>query len=396
MNAEKTKILFVDDEKEILDGLRNLLRKRRRVWDMHFAHGPEAALERLAEARFDVVVSDVRMPGMDGVTLLEHVRSQQPEAARLLLSGHCDAQASLRAATVAHRFLAKPCDPQVLAEAVEAACSLQRSVHDPAVRAMLGRVDRLPAAPSVYMELCRRAADDDVSANELAAIVERDPGLAAKVLQLVNSSYFGLARPVASVGAAVRFLGADTLRDLAIVAQVFAPPKGTRCAVDVEELAAHALTASNIARTIDVPGADADEAATAALMHDVGLVALAHANPEAVADAAGASGHPEAERARWGTDHAALGAYVLGLWGLPTRIVEAVAYHHTPGRSHTMPTTLAVHVADQLAHLPPGEDPLSTLDLDVEALADAGLVGRLAEWEARTRDLREHLRAKAA
>ncbi len=393
MTPSKTVILFVDDEPEVLSGLRNLLRKRRRVWDMRFALGPEAALEVLERTEVDVVVSDVRMPSMDGVTLLENVRRIRPRAARLILSGECNEQTSLRAAKVAHRFLSKPCDPAHLSAAIEDAVTLQRRIQDPSIREVLGGLDRLPPAPTVYVELCERAGADDVSVDELASIIERDPSLAAKVLQLVNSSYFGLARSVGSIKTAVHYLGADTVRDLAVVAQVFDGGRRVRCAIDANELATHATCTAAIARALDLPGKHADHAATAALLHDVGLLALATAAPKALDDPRLAARGPgaaciEAERQAWGTDHAAIGAFLLGLWGLPAPIVQAVAMHHRPSEAAMTPTTVAVHVADALADCGDDEDPTASGRLDVEALAEAGVLGQLDDWIETARRIR--------
>ena len=395
MTGAKTRILFVDDEPEVLAGLRTLLRKRRKVWAMTFAEGPEAALEHLASAAFDVVVSDVRMPGMDGVTLLERVRETQPQAARIVLTGECDGATSLRAAKVAHRFLSKPCDPALLAEAVERSAALQRELHDPALRALVGRVDRLPPAPSVYAELCERGRADDVTVAELSAIVERDPSLSAKVLQLVNSSYFGFARQIASVQAAVAYLGLETMRDLILAAKVFDTPRA-RGALDPDALAAHGMETARLVRALEIPGADRDVAATAALVHDVGLVAIACANPEALAAVGGDGARdPERNRSAWGTDHAAVGAYLLGLWGLPTAIVEAVALHHRPAEAAHTPTAFAVCVADVLSEMPEGADPIAEGALDPALLADLGLLDRVGTWLDALAEIR-NARRKAA
>ena len=91
----KRRILFVDDEAKVLDGLRNLLRRQRHEWDMLFALSGAAALEELAKAPVDVIVSDMRMPGMDGAELLTRVRTLYPQTARIVLSGHAERGAIL-------------------------------------------------------------------------------------------------------------------------------------------------------------------------------------------------------------------------------------------------------------------------------------------------------------
>src|SRR6185436_12015998 len=84
------RILFVDDESKILEGLQRMLRPMRDTWEMQFAEGSEAALADLKEQQFDVVVTDMRMPGMNGAQLLSEVRHEYPHIVRIVLSGHSD------------------------------------------------------------------------------------------------------------------------------------------------------------------------------------------------------------------------------------------------------------------------------------------------------------------
>ncbi len=125
------KILFVDDETRVLEGLRRMLRGLRHEWDMEFVASGEEALIRLNACRFDVVVSDMRMPGMDGCELLEQIRQQSPTTVRIVLSGHSDRQAVMRTVGVAHQFLSKPCDSQVVTTTVMRACRIRDKLVEP-------------------------------------------------------------------------------------------------------------------------------------------------------------------------------------------------------------------------------------------------------------------------
>src|SRR4051812_42002217 len=103
------RILFVDDEPELLNGLSKALRKQRGRWEMVFAVGPDAALEELARSRFDVVLSDMRMPQIDGAQLLARARDLDPGVFRIILSGYSDRDSLRRSLAVAHQFFDKPC-----------------------------------------------------------------------------------------------------------------------------------------------------------------------------------------------------------------------------------------------------------------------------------------------
>src|ERR1700743_994191 len=134
------RILFVDDEKQILDGIRRLLNDQRDVWEMQFALGGEEALKLCQASRFDVVVSDMRMPGMDGAMLLRQVQFLFPEAARLILSGYLDMALTTRAIPVAHRILAKPCDGIELQRTIESFCALQDLFCSSDLRRVIGTI----------------------------------------------------------------------------------------------------------------------------------------------------------------------------------------------------------------------------------------------------------------
>jgi DNA-binding NtrC family response regulator len=112
-------ILFVDDELEVVAALKDLLRAKRHEWDVRFAVGAEAALRELERRPADAVVTDLRMPGIRGTTLLSLLEAWHPNARRIVLSGHVRADWSAREANRAHEVLTKPCDPEALVRAIE-------------------------------------------------------------------------------------------------------------------------------------------------------------------------------------------------------------------------------------------------------------------------------------
>jgi HD-like signal output (HDOD) protein len=380
----KKRILFVDDETAVLDSLRDVLRKERKRWEMSFATGGEAALAELRRQPFDVVVSDMRMPGMDGAALLGQVKEEFPATARLVLSGHAEREAVMRALPVAHQYLSKPCDADTLRVAIERTCDLQRLLADESIRKVVGKVAHLPSVPRTYTALVEAAGDPKTDAGVVAGIVENDPAMSTKILQLVNSAYFGCAQRVASVRQAVNYLGLETLKGLALSAEVFSTLEKTRVPGFVPDLLQRrALLASRLAKKFVADKKRAESAFTAALVAHVGVIVLAMGVPEklgeAIARAAAAGvGQHEAERELFGVSHAEVGAYLLGVWGLPLSIVEGVAFHHRPGEAPEGDRELigAVHVACALAEDAEGKG------IDVAFLERAGLAAETARWRA--------------
>jgi putative nucleotidyltransferase with HDIG domain len=366
------RVLFVDDETQVLDSLRDALRPRRHEWEMSFAASGDDALDRLEREVYDVIVSDMRMHGMDGATLLGHVERWQPEAVRIVLSGSAERDVVARAAAVAHRFLAKPCDVDELARVVERSCAL---------RSLPASATRLPAAPRLHAELTALLRDGGATPVDAAAIIERDIAMSAQVLALVNSAWFGLRRQVADVRSAAVYLGLTTLRGLVLSAHAFEglAPAGRIEGFDLEAVQHRSVCVAQVARRLLPYGEDRDDAFTAALLHDVGLLALAADEGDYLACVlarARAERRPvvEIELEERGVTHAELGAHLLAQWGLPDSIVEAVAYHHRPSALH-QPRLDAVAAVAIACGLVDGR-------VDGDYTASLGVTDRLDDWRA--------------
>jgi HD-like signal output (HDOD) protein/CheY-like chemotaxis protein len=320
------RILFVDDEPHVLEGLRGVLRKQRRVWDMTFVASGEAALQALEAAPADVIVSDVRMPGMDGAALLARVQREHPAVVRIVLSGQSERQVARRLVHIAHQILCKPCDGGELQATIARACAQATLLGDGSLREAAGQVGQLPIEPGTRAELQALLAAPGTGPAEVAAVVERDVGLAAKLLQVVGSGLYGPARG-ADLRAAVATAGLDT------IALLVGPAGELPPGLDLASLGERGRRTGRLARRL-LGGAD-ESAYAAGLLREVGLLVLAGQRPELygrLRDAAAAHAGPmwEVEAQVLGVTQAAIGAYLLGIWGLPATLVEAVAHHQVP------------------------------------------------------------------
>lgn len=334
------RILFVDDEPELLNGLSKALRKQRGRWDMVFAVGPEAALDELARGRFNVVVTDMRMPQIDGAQLLQRARDLDPAAFRIILSGYSDRESLLRSLPVAHQFFDKPCDLAELRAAIDRANQLHTLFESEAVRRAIGRIETVPSVPQVYHELTALLAQPDASIDAIGGLIERDPAMCARVMQLAGSAYFRIERGVKTAAEAVSRIGIDVVCGLALASHAFAafaPERST--AFSIERMQEHSLQVAAEVRNL-VDSTNVGEAFTAGIVHDIGELVIAYAMPAEYAEieariAATGLARAAAEREVLGTSHAEIGAYLLGLWGLPLSIISAVAQHDdaTPAAS---------------------------------------------------------------
>lgn len=381
------RVLFVDDEPAVLEGLENRLRGLRRKWKMTFVAGVEDAWSALLASDFDVVVTDMRMPGLNGDVLLHRIHAEQPHVVRIVLSGHAGEEGVLRALPAAHRFLEKPCEAATLETAVEGACSLQAILSDIRVRQVVGGIERLPSLPRLYQELSLAFESPDTDIRAVASILEQDPTMTARVLQVVNSAASGLVRSLADVQEAAQYLGLNALRSLVLSVELFAALEQGHTAkgFSLSALQDYSFRAARIASRLLDDKEDAATAFSAAMLHDIGALVMATSLPAfyesalALSRDAAMSMHA-AETDLHGFTHADVGAYLLSLWGLPYAIVEAVAFHHQPGRARESKLGVvgAVHVATCLARAESGED--SSLMLDMDYLRGVGALERVPGW----------------
>ena len=384
-------ILFVDDEPLLLDGLQNLLRKHRREWDMHFLPGAMQALQFLEEHPVDILITDLRMPEMDGAELIQEVYRRYPGVIRMILSGQADQATMARTAPMTHRFLTKPCDPHTLHAAIERAVQLLDLMRSDELLKVIGSVGQLPPLPQTYAALTQELGKDDCSLSRAAELVGCDTALSAKVLQIANSAYFGPGRTVTCVEQAAVYLGLTTLRNLTLVAYSALWSGGVSSCpgFSLAQAQKHALLTAAIAAKLVPRYPQTEELITAALLHDIGLNLMSVRLPGVLSEAmAMARSRPcpclDAERELMGTTHAALGAYLLDLWGVPPAIVEPIGFHHSPVilRTQEFGIGALLYVADGLAEQAlPMECP-HVRDTELpEFLAGFDMAGRLPDWE---------------
>ena len=331
------RVLFVDDEPRVLQGLKAGLYARRKEWDMQFAESGANAIHLMTQEHFDVLVTDLRMPGVDGTTLVARARTESPDTIRIVLSGYANEEQSQRLVSLAHRYLSKPCESRKLEECIDRCLRTQSLIQSEELRTQLGTIGTLPPMPSTFAALQRALADPSVDSSKVAGIIQKDPAVSAKVLQVCNSAFFRLPRRVSSIQQAVSYLGLSTVRSMVLSAELFKPGKSLPPSLDLGQLQKHALSVAGIARFLAADTPWAEDAFLSGLLHDVGFLLLGRQFGDkmqrALEAAAAGISLAEAEQTHVGVDHGTAGAYLLGLWGLPFEVVETVAHHETTGRT---------------------------------------------------------------
>lgn len=386
--STQIEMLFVDDEPSLLAGTRRALYGMQSQWNMRFVNSGPEALSALREHPADVVVSDMRMPGMDGATLLGHVRSEFPDTVRIVLSGYSDIGDALRSVPICHEFLNKPCRPDELKAAVARALELQSRLSKPQLRRLLSSLGTLPSPTATIDALNACLASNEPSVGDVTNLVTEDVAMTARLLQVVNSALFGLSNKVVDVGSAITYLGLSTVRDLTAMADMFRSFSGNGSVSEglLDDLERHAIAVAQLANSLVSDHHDRQIAYSAGLLHDIGELVIATQLPESL-EQINMLAVKDPERTQLdiedevlGATHADIGAYLLTQWGLPYDIVDAVARHHDAEvyADRKLSALHAVHVAESVISSG-GEYRFALSKLDPGYIEDLGLTQRLRE-----------------
>ena len=393
MIAMKKRILFVDDEAEVLAQLERDLAALSTPWEAAFAASGNEAIERLRSSAFDVVVADMHMPGMTGADLLNRVGQEHPGTLRFIRSSFADKELMMTCVWGHHHFIPKPVAASELVSTLQRALALDAWMGTDRVKALVAKVQNFPSLPSVYFEVVKHLESPNASVDQIADAIAKDLAMTAKLLQMVNSAFFGLPEKITSPSHAILTLGMETVRSILLCIQVYSKADQTKASrLSLDSLWAHSLAVGTAAKRITLhqtgDAKAADEAFTAGLLHDIGKLILSSNLGDAYNAVLNASTTGEeplwaVEERELGASHADVGAYLLGLWSMPVPLLEAAAFHHHPERGATREfcATIAVHAANAFLRekqTRPGDKTVPGLNL--EFLASLGLADRVDAW----------------
>ncbi|MDA3861947.1 MAG: response regulator [Melioribacteraceae bacterium] len=385
----KLNILFVDDEANVINGLKRMLRTLKENWEFFFAESGQEALEIMKQTQISVVVSDMRMPNMNGAELLEIVKEKYPSTIRIILSGQSNEELALKSTRSAHKFISKPVQPEILKQTIKQSYELHEFFNDENLRKVINGINRLPSLPKTYLEIENELGKESFSLQRVVEIINNDPIMSAKILQVVNSAFFGIAQNITNIEQAVNLIGTYTIKSLIIYVQVFKSFEGNKYVEQLltniwEHSLAVAKNAKKIATTLGINKKDVEAAYMAGLLHDIGKIlilssAIYHKDIFEEMDSNGLT-YNDAEQEVLGTSHSDVGGYLLRLWGLPEIVVEAVLQHQDIVRfgNENIDVLVAVYFANIFANVPK-EEAMNTDKIDYEFVRENGFENKLSE-----------------
>lgn len=385
------KIIFVDDESSLLGGLKRMLRKMRNEWDMSFFESPAEALEFMQQTDVDVLVTDLRMPGINGAELLKKVIEMQPETVRIVLSGEVGTSLVYETLGNAHRFLSKPVSAEDLQQAISSSVAMRGYLNDAKLLKIVNGIKELPTIPVIYEDLVEALKSPDTPISHLGEIIKRDPGLTAKLLKVVNSAFFGLKNTITDPVSAVNYLGIDAVKSLALSVKAFDNFGNDDVQGIVSGLWDHSERVANMCRKIaeseGLSDNDVEKCYMTGLLHDIGSLIMAdNFSDKFLEFKMGIDGNAECavdqEEEWFGATHGSIGAYLLGLWNIDHAIIEAVAFHHTPRKSQVKgigPLTI-LHIAECFSYGALNAEILQKR-IDLQYMKDIDCLQKIPQWK---------------
>jgi putative nucleotidyltransferase with HDIG domain len=379
-----------EDAAAAADGLKGKLRR----WRLQFTPTTPEALALLRSAPYDAVVMNLQARGIDPTRFLREVMESCPETLRIGLTSNDDRRSIQEAGVPVHQFLAKPLDPMVLTAVLARAFAGQDFLSQEHFRRLVERIQTLPVLPAAYTAILDELNGEDPSAERVGELVARDMALSTKMLQLVNSAFFGLGRVISHPAEATMFLGTETVKALVLSLTVFSQFDRLRVKqFSPEALWRHSWTTGVLARRLcefeETERSVAEEAFLAGLLHDIGKLLLAANYPELMEKNLEESAQKkialwEQEFLVHGASHAELGGFLLRKWGLPAGVVDAVTFHHRPmlARVRSFAAVTAVHLANTLPRVLAGDSAIPTDLVDVGYLRTLGMEDRLEDWKS--------------
>ncbi len=335
-------ILFVDDEAMLLKLYEIFFNKKSDKWKVYICSTPDKVNEIIRNFPIDIVVSDYNMKNMNGAQVLKKVVEKFPWVVRIIITASYNEAERINALNYAHRCLIKPVKLHDLENEIENAFMIFKSDISRIVRTKITGIDSLPVIPEFYKKLTEEInKGDDASLNKIAKLVSNDPNMSVNILKIINSPFFTLDKNIVKADHAVTMLGLNIVKSIVLSAELIKIfPVTSKNKKMIDDIIEHSTLCAKLMLQIfkfelkngKVSKTDVDLAETIGMLHDVGKIILASLSPDLYEHIneiryTSDESFSELEKHVIGVDHAEVAAYLLSLWGLPSKIPEIIASH---------------------------------------------------------------------
>ncbi len=357
-----TSILVADTDSRFLESVSDSAAIRAEGWLVRTARNSEEAMSALKEAPTDIIIANLDLPKTGGDIFLANSKREFPNSLRILIHEESDTNSLQKGTGLAHRYIQKPFTPETLTRIVRQVLNTQLRIRRKEVVDIVRETKELHINTQPMQELLKTADDPNCDIDDLVPIIMQHPTAVASILQVANTAFFGAGGRIDHMEEAIQMLGMDFVRNLAITElakkQLALPPGLQEIANAVLK---HSIDTSQCGFQMRNFGATVKQVQTLSslsLLHDLGKLVLLANQGDQYADIMGRSienNRPcwRLEQALFGCDHAAIGAFLFAMWGLPENIIRAVAWHHEPEdfADHGFCSVTLLHFANCAAHL---------------------------------------------
>jgi putative nucleotidyltransferase with HDIG domain len=386
-------IVFVTSNLAKFPALSDMLPQVSSNWQLQFLSSTTSALELVNSGQCDVILVDSDLSSESGLELLDSIWRTHPHIIRFLCAKAPSEELMMKCIWNSHRLFTYAPEAVVVRDAIQRALDVQSWLCNKRVQPLVSRMRTFPSLPTLYFKVLKELESTHASVEKLAELVGSDLAITTKIIQVVNSAFYAQQRQISDVKEAIQILGFETLKSLVLGIQAIARlDKVKPLYFSADKIWRHGLAVATLARHLaQLECSDrlvAEEAFTAGLLHDIGKLVLATNLDDqynGVLSLAQKNQIPlvEVELEVFGATHADTAAYLVAVWGLPRRVVEAIALHHTPKNSadaQFSPLT-AVHIANVLVHEQSAEkEEFIKPSLDMEYLTRLGVHERVDVW----------------
>lgn len=334
----KAKILFIDDQENVLQSLKLSLRSMRGEWDMSFAQSGQEGLSMFEQIWPDVVVTDMRMPSMDGAVVLKDIQKLKPDVGKIILSGYSDKDTVIKNMQLANEYLSKPCKTCDLVEAINNTLKANTMIENETIKNIVAEIETIPSSPDTYSKLINVLSKDDSTPEEIGTIISQDIALSTILMRIVNCAFFSFPTQAQNITHAVKMLGQQTLLNIIRASHLFENIESfENPRMSISMLWGHSLRVAQFAKTIALDSGLSEslhnDCFMAAMFHDIGKFILASRMEREFSEIITMVQKEQcpvniAEQRILGTTHADIGAYLLARWGFSHSQISIIRSHH--------------------------------------------------------------------
>ena len=333
----KLKILFVDDEKKVLSSLKRLFYNKKEEWEMDFVLGGRDALKQVREIEYDIVISDMHMPNIDGAYLLEQVQAISPYTLRFILSGYTDIDLVKKTLKATHKFFHKPCPKDKLEKIINRVVFLRKLLPDKSLREKINQIGVLPCNPLIYAMLVEALSKSDLK--RFQDTLYYDVCMFLNLFKIIMNSFFVEAKGIYSFFKLLHNIDLSILKTVFLSQEIFLDYSDfTFKDFSINEIWRHSRVVAYLSKTIAEnlykDKKFIEDCFIAGLLHDVGVFLMLLIFKERYLNFLKnnfyKSDFEKKEIDEFKCSHALLGAYLAGIWGANVNIVEAIAFHANP------------------------------------------------------------------